>query len=494
MRLPSWGSRRGREALGFGSGGTPVFLSRWEESKEEVYIVITNVFGSALCVALAIAVFIFLCFKNMHTGIAALIAAFIAAFGSTNSLAVSMLQVFPSGVGQLVTQMFFVFTASGLLAYLMDKTGAAMAVGKTMVKWLGVERSWLAITVTTIILLLAGVGTYTMVVVVLAIPLMKAANLPRKVGLIASYGIAPAISFCMPVANVPASLPSAFLGETVNIFSAPLLSVACGVLGIILFFLWITHMVKDACKKGEGFDGDASVGEVDTDTSELPSFATSIIPLIVVVVAAIVMAAIKGGPAGPDGWDFAKITGIDSTNQVAVAQLCGCIAVVLLHFNRCKKEGFVKILSQGCPGMWGFLMLAGCVFGFGQVVSTCAAFTPLKEWVLGLSLNPYITAMISVAIIAFICTDGISAMMVWGPMFGAAYMDMGVDPGALRRLLLCTTQTFDSMPHAQATAITLGVYGLTHKQAYKDMFVTSVIIPVIFSVFCCICCIIFYPV
>ena len=115
---------------------------------------ITNVFGSALCVVLAIVVFIFLCYKNMHTGIAALIAAFIAAFGSTNTLAVSMLQVFPQGVGTLVTQMFFVFTASGLLAYLMDKTGAAMAVGKTMVKWMGVERSWLAITITTVILLL----------------------------------------------------------------------------------------------------------------------------------------------------------------------------------------------------------------------------------------------------------------------------------------------------------------------------------------------------
>ena len=455
---------------------------------------ITNVVGSGLCIALAIAVFIFLCYRNMHTGIAALIAAFIAAFGSTNTLALSLLDTFPSGVGALVTQMFFVFTASGLLAYLMDKTGAAMAVGKTMVKWFGVERSWLAITITTIILLLAGVGTYTMVVVVLAIPLMKAANLPRKVGLIASYGIAPAISFCMPVANVPASLPSLFLGDTVGTYSAPLLSIACGIVGIILFFLWITHMVKSARKNGEGYDGAEDVGEVDTDTSNLPSFASSIIPLAVVVIAAIVMAMIKGGPAGPGGWDFASITGINATNQVAVAQLCGCLAVVLLHFKSCRKEGFVKIISHGCPGMWGFLMLAGCVYGFGQVVSTCAAFGSLRDWVLGLTLNPYITAMLSVAIIAFICTDGIAAMMVWGPMFGADYMAMGVDPGALRRLLLCTTQTFDSMPHAQATAITLGVYGLTHKQAYKDMFVTSVIIPVIFSIFCCVCCIIFYPV
>ena len=84
---------------------------------------------------------------------------------------------------------------------------------------------------------------------------------------------------------------------------------------------------------------------------------------------------------------------------------------------------------------------------------------------MGLQLSPYISAMISVAIVAGLCTDGIAAMMIRLPMFSQAYLDMGVDAGALRRLLLCTTQTFDSLPHAQATAISLGVFGLNHKQA-----------------------------
>ena len=84
--------------------------------------------------------------------------------------------------------------------------------------------------------------------------------------------------------------------------------------------------------------------------------------------------------------------------------------------------------------------------------------------------------------------------MVWLPMFGQTYLDMGVNAGALRRLLLCTTQTFDSLPHAQSIANTLGVFGLTHKQAYKELFVTTVIFPTIFSIFCCICCMIFYAV
>ena len=150
----------------------------------------TNVWISAIFVVLAIVVFIVLCMKNVHTGVAAIVAAIIAAFGSTESMAVSMFTTFTGGVGSLVSLMFAVFTASGLFAYLMDSTGCAMSVGKTMVKWLGVDRAYLAITLTTVILLVAGVGTYMQVIVVLAIPLMKAANLPRKVGMIAALGTA----------------------------------------------------------------------------------------------------------------------------------------------------------------------------------------------------------------------------------------------------------------------------------------------------------------
>ena len=453
----------------------------------------TNVFVSALFVVLAIVVFIILCLKNVHTGIAALVAAMIAAFGSTQSFAVSMFTTFTGGVGSLVSLMFMVFTASGLFAYLMDSTGCALSVGKTMVKWLGVDRAYLAITATTVILLVAGVGTYMQVVVVLALPLMRAANLPRKVGMIAALGIAPAISFCMPVANVPGSLPNMFLGTT--IYDAPLLSVATGLVGIVLFFFWITHMVRKARKNGDGYDGSGDVGEVDTDTSALPSFGASLVPLIVVILAAILMAAIKvPGPEGTSVAYFETILGVSANAQVALAQLAGCLVLVAMQFKRCQQIGFGTIISCGAPSMWGFLVLAGCVYGFGQVVSTSAAFAPLQDWVLNLQLNPYITAMVSVAIIAGLCADGISAMMVWLPLFGQQYLDMGVNAGALRRLLLCTTQTFDSMPHAQSTAITLGVFGLTHKQSYWAMFVTTVIFPVIFSVFCCVCCIIFYAV
>ena len=440
----------------------------------------TNPVIAGLCIVVAVVLFIILCFKGMHTGIAAVISAIIAALGSTNGFYVALFETFPAGVASLVQMMFFVFTMSGLLGYLMDKTGASMAVGNTMIKILGKDRAWLAITVSAVILMCAGVGTFMMVVVVVANPLMKAANLPRKVGMIAAQGIAPAINFCMPVPNVPGSLPNMFLGT--SLFSAPVLSIGIGLLGIAMFAVYQLHLVKQARIKGEGYDGDMSA-ELNIDESELPSFAKSIIPLACVVVAAIVFANISYLNNTYQTW---------ATQLVALAQFVGVIVLAALNFDKVKKIGFTKILSEGCTSMWGFLMLAGCVYGFGSVVTSNAAMAPIQEWVMTLNMNPYITAMISVAIIAGLCTDGIAAMMVWLPVFGPQYLEMGVDAGALRRLVLCTTQTFDSLPHAQSIANTLGVFGLSHKQAYKELFVTTVIFPTIFSVVCCICCIIFY--
>jgi H+/gluconate symporter-like permease len=130
--------------------------------------------------------------------------------------------------------------------------------------------------------------------------------------------------------------------------------------------------------------------------------------------------------------------------------------------------------------MWPFLVLAGCVMGFGLVTQQTASFGYLVEKIFSLQLNPYITALVSVAIVAGLCADGISAMMMWLGMFGAQYAAMpNVNPHALHRLLVCTTQTFDSLPHSQSTAISLSIFKLTHKEAYGGVFVTTVIIPTI---------------
>lgn len=441
----------------------------------------TSTLGSTILLVAGIILFILLCYRNVHTGIAAIAAAIVVSLGTNDGIITSMFSTFTGGVGTFVANMFAVFTTAGLLGYLMQETGASLTIGKQFIDWLGVDRAPYILALTTSVLLVAGVGTFIFVVVPLAAALMKASDLPRRIGLISCVGIAPAISFCLPIANVPNSLPVNFLGTSV--FGAPVLSIATALVGIVLFLLYLHMLVKQARKLNLGYDGPSAERLTEEEEQDLPKFSSSLVALASVLVVAIFLS------------NLPQEMGIDSNSAVALAQLTGSLVLIVCNWKKCKEKlGIVNIFSKGATGMWPFLVLAGCVMGFGLVIQQTAAFQIIIDWVFGLQLNPYVSAMISIAIVAGLCADGISAMMMWLPIFGQQYIAMGVDPQALHRLLVVTTQTFDSLPHSQSTATSLSAFGLTHKEAYKEVFVTTVIIPVIFSVFCCIMCIIFYPI
>ena len=70
----------------------------------------------------------------------------------------------------------------------------------------------------------------------------------------------------MPVPNVPGSLPNMFLGT--GLYDAPILSIATGIVGILLFLFYQIRLVKKARANGEGYDGEAVA---DLDLSGRPA-------------------------------------------------------------------------------------------------------------------------------------------------------------------------------------------------------------------------------
>jgi H+/gluconate symporter-like permease len=56
---------------------------------------------------------------------------------------------------------------------------------------------------------------------------------------------------------------------------------------------------------------------------------------------------------------------------------------------------------------------------------------------------------------------------------------MGVEPEILHRIAAIASGGLDSLPHCGAVIATFMIMGLTHREAYKDMFMVTVAIPVI---------------
>ena len=66
---------------------------------------------------------------------------------------------------------------------------------------------------------------------------------------------------------------------------------------------------------------------------------------------------------------------------------------------------------------------------------------------------------------------------------GAQYLDMaqaaGIAPELLHRVTTVATGGLDSLPHNGAVVTLLGICGLTHREAYKDIFMVAVVFPIL---------------
>ena len=53
----------------------------------------------------------------------------------------------------------------------------------------------------------------------------------------------------------------------------------------------------------------------------------------------------------------------------------------------------------------------------------------------------------------------------------------------MHRIASLASGVLDTLPHNGAVITTLAICGLTHKDSYKDIFVTSVLIPILVTAF-----------
>ena len=94
-------------------------------------------------------------------------------------------------------------------------------------------------------------------------------------------------------------------------------------------------------------------------------------------------------------------------------------------------------------------------------------------------LPPLISAFASVSLVAAITGSASGGLQIFMQTLAPAYLDMGVPVEQLHRIATIASGGFDSLPHCGAVVAMLTITGLTHKQAYKDVGVITVMIPVV---------------
>ena len=180
------------------------------------------------------------------------------------------------------------------------------------------------------------------------------------------------------------------------------------------------------------------------------------------------------GMAAPVTTDVAKLTAIWA---VQAALLVGIIMVLVFGFQAIRG----KLAEGSRSAVSGSLLAAmntASEYGFGAVIASLPGFLVLADWLKSIP-NPLVNEAITVTLLAGItgsASGGMSiALAAMANDFIAAAHAANIPLEVLHRVAAMASGGMDTLPHNGAVITLLAVTGLTHREAYKDIFCITLI-------------------
>lgn len=378
----------------------------------------------------------------------------LAAEGEANFLTNYM-----GGFAGFITSWYLMFLIGAIFGKLMEDSGAADSVSKWIVGKIGMKNAVMAIVIACAVLTYGGVSLFVVAFSVypMAISLFKEANLPRRfIPAALAFG---STTFTMTSAGSPEIqnwIPIQFLNTSP--YAGWEVSLIVAIFMIVFGYWWLKRMIMKAVQNGEHFV------ERETDRFEtredLPNPFVSFIPLLVVLVISFAFH--------------------DSLAQSAliVALLGGVIATYVL--NRKYFRDFWNAVSEGTIGALIAIANTSAVVGFGGVAKATPAFASTVDFMTSIPGSPLIGGAIAVCVIAGLTGSASGGQSIALPLLAPHYLDMGVNPDALHRVVAISSGSLDSLPHGGYVVTTIrAIAGETHKDAYPAFGALTVIVPLL---------------
>ncbi|QDS90814.1 Citrate transporter [Rosistilla ulvae] len=425
-----------------------------------------------------------------YRGYSVILFAPLAAMGAV--LLTSPAEVAPMFTGLFMDKMagffklyFPIFLLGAVFGKTMELSGFAKSIASAIIELLGRQRSVLSIVIVSALLTYGGVSLFVAVFAVypFAAELFRQSGIPKR--LIPATIALGAFSFTMDsfpgTPQIQNVIPAAFFKT--DIYAAPWLGILGGLFTLLAGLFFLEWRVRVAAASGEGY-GDVLLNEPAAfEHDRLPSPWLAMLPLLVVAVAnKILTGAIPRlygeshafipavvGTSEPIVQDVAKISAIWS---IEAALILGILTVMLLAWRHLFKK-----LSEGTkPAIAGALLAAtntASEYGFGAVIAALPGFLIVSDalrWI----PNPLVNEAVTVTTLAGItgsASGGLSiALAAMSETFIANAEAAGIPLEVFHRVASMASGGMDTLPHNGAVITLLAVSGLTHRQAYGNIF------------------------
>ncbi|GAA4641606.1 GntP family permease [Pontixanthobacter gangjinensis] len=377
---------------------------------------------------------------------------------------------------------FLLFAAGAMFGRVMGDSGAAASIAMALVRKLGAHRALWITVLASALLTYGGVVVFVVIFAMypLGLRLLKEADIPKRLFLGAlALGAGTFTLTALPgTPSIQNIIPTLHLGT--DLYAAPWLGLAGGTIMFVLGMTYLEWQRRKAQAAGEGFDP-APGEEVVASTGgpeRLPSWPLALLPLVLVI-GTIVLPRFGASLLPVQIAEFAMT---QSVMWPSIALAFGSL-VGLVLFAKIRSRP-LAVLGEGVQDAVVPLFATAVVIGFGGVVVQTAGFVGFASALVSMDSYPLLSMFGAVSTVSGITGSASGGLQIFMQTLAPEYLAMGIEPEVLHRLAAMAAGGFDSLPHCGAVVAMLAITRLSHRQAYFDVGVITVVIPVIATLSC----------
>jgi H+/gluconate symporter-like permease len=385
---------------------------------------------------------------------------------------------------------FPVFLLGAIFGKLIEISGFSKSIVAAVIRLFGPQRAMLSIVVVCALLTYGGVSLFVVVFAVypFAAELFRQSDIPKRLipGTIALGAFTFTMDALPGTPQIQNIIPASFFGT--NAWAAPVLGTLGGVFILILGMSYLEWRRRRACTAGEGY-GDNLVNEPAPFVGErLAHPLLALLPLLLVGVANKLLTVWIPQVYGTEHRFDPAVIGsapevVQEISRVAAiwavegALLLGILCVLLFAW-----KPVLASFAEGTKTAIGGALLASMntasEYGFGAVIAALPGFLVVAS-ALSAIPDPLVNEAVTVTALAGItgsASGGMSiALAAMSETFIANAHAAGIPMEILHRIAAMASGGMDTLPHNGAVITLLAVTGLTHRQAYKDIFAITLI-------------------
>ena len=387
---------------------------------------------------------------------------------------------------------FPVFLLGAIFGKVIELSGFSRSIVAATIRVVGASRAMLAIVLVCALLTYGGVSLFVVVFAVypFAAELFRQGDIPKRLipGTIALGAFTFTMDALPGTPQIQNIIPTTFFKT--NTWAAPWLGTVGAVFILIVGLAYLEWRRRAALAAGEGYATKTPLRNEPAEFNEvrLAHPMIALLPLIVVGVANKVLTlvipvrygeiasfipAVIGSPA-PVVQEVSKIAAIWA---VEGALLLGIATVFLFAWKTVAKR-----FSDGSKDAIGGAMLSAMntasEYGFGAVIAALPGFLLFADTLRKIP-DPLINEAVTVTALAGItgsASGGMSiALAAMAETFIQNAQAAGIPLEVFHRVAAMASGGMDTLPHNGAVITLLAVTGLTHREAYKDIFAITIV-------------------